>query len=380
MAHLHGVYDTDNHFSINPITREIRNGATEKTKLIQNDHNSERFTFEIPRFVESHDMSLCDKIEVHYINVAADKVNKSEDVYLVKDMQISPEDDSVLIFSWLISGNATQYVGSLNFLVRFVCLDGDEIKYAWHTAIYSRTTIADGINNGEAVIAEYSDVLEKWKQEIFAEIASNIIESTLAEAKASGEFDGDSVTVESVTESTEDGGDNVVTFSDGNTLTVKNGTNGEAGENGADGKSAYDIACDNGYEGTETEWLASLKGEKGDTGATGASGAGSKITISSTTSLMQFEPNTQYVYRYAMKYIRFEKFLTRSSLTAERWDITLKVGPEATITFLPEIVWQGGTPPWTVDKVYWLHFEAVGVNNPIYLGFWVEVDAPSYST
>jgi hypothetical protein len=34
---------------------------------------------------------------------------------------------------------------------------------------------------------------------------------------------------------------------------------------GRDGKSAYDVAVKNGFEGTETEWLASLKGAKGDT-------------------------------------------------------------------------------------------------------------------
>ena len=44
------------------------------------------------------------------------------------------------------------------------------------------------------------------------------------------------------------------------------------GKDGADGKSAYQIAVEAGYTGTETEWLASLKGEKGDTGEAGASG------------------------------------------------------------------------------------------------------------
>ena len=34
-----------------------------------------------------------------------------------------------------------------------------------------------------------------------------------------------------------------------------------------DGKSAYEIALDNGFVGTESEWLVSLKGAKGDTGA-----------------------------------------------------------------------------------------------------------------
>ncbi len=32
------------------------------------------------------------------------------------------------------------------------------------------------------------------------------------------------------------------------------------------GYSAYEVACINGFKGTEAEWLASLKGEKGDTG------------------------------------------------------------------------------------------------------------------
>lgn len=38
------------------------------------------------------------------------------------------------------------------------------------------------------------------------------------------------------------------------------------GSGGADGKSAYQIALDNGFEGTETEWLESLKGADGTNG------------------------------------------------------------------------------------------------------------------
>lgn len=45
-------------------------------------------------------------------------------------------------------------------------------------------------------------------------------------------FDGTSVTVQSVSESTEDGGNNVVTFSDGTELNVKNGSKGADGEPG----------------------------------------------------------------------------------------------------------------------------------------------------
>ena len=45
-----------------------------------------------------------------------------------------------------------------------------------------------------------------------------------------------------------------------------------SGGGGADGKSAYEIAVENGFEGDETAWLKSLKGEKGDAGAQGATG------------------------------------------------------------------------------------------------------------
>lgn len=56
------------------------------------------------------------------------------------------------------------------------------------------------------------------------------------------------------------------------------GETGPQGEPGTDGKSAYEIALDKGFEGTEQEWLASLKGDtgvqgkKGDTGETGPQG------------------------------------------------------------------------------------------------------------
>jgi hypothetical protein len=48
-----------------------------------------------------------------------------------------------------------------------------------------------------------------------------------------------------------------------------NGTNGTNGTDGVDGKSAYELAKEAGFTGTEAEWIASLKGEKGDKGDPG---------------------------------------------------------------------------------------------------------------
>lgn len=46
----------------------------------------------------------------------------------------------------------------------------------------------------------------------------------------------------------------------------KPGANGKDGQPGHDGKSAYEIAVSNGFKGTEQEWLNSLKGENGRDG------------------------------------------------------------------------------------------------------------------
>lgn len=47
---------------------------------------------------------------------------------------------------------------------------------------------------------------------------------------------------------------------------------GGSGTPGKDGKSAYEIAVENGFEGTEEEWLASLKGSDGQNGQDGEDG------------------------------------------------------------------------------------------------------------
>ena len=48
------------------------------------------------------------------------------------------------------------------------------------------------------------------------------------------------------------------------------------GEDLPRGKSAYEVAVENGFNGTETEWLASLKGEPGAPGAPGKDGENGK--------------------------------------------------------------------------------------------------------
>lgn len=52
---------------------------------------------------------------------------------------------------------------------------------------------------------------------------------------------------------------------------------------GQRGKSAYEVAVDNGFTGTEKEWLESLKGKDGKDGVNGTSGTGEPVSMNFPT-------------------------------------------------------------------------------------------------
>ena len=59
-------------------------------------------------------------------------------------------------------------------------------------------------------------------------------------------------------------------------VTEETSPSASAGEDLPRGKSAYEVAVENGFNGTETEWLASLKGATGAPGADGKDGTDGK--------------------------------------------------------------------------------------------------------
>lgn len=176
MEHMHNIIDTDVRFSIDAIHRRIKS-ESKKLTLMQGDHNSERFTFEIPRYIEGHDMTLCNKVEVHYLNTATKEKEKGKVAtgkYDVEDLQISPEDEAKVLFSWLISKNATKYAGVLSFRIKFRCIEHDIETYSWNTEIFIEIKINDGINADESFEIEYVDIIEQWKAAVKSEFSAEI--------------------------------------------------------------------------------------------------------------------------------------------------------------------------------------------------------------
>lgn len=210
---MHPVYDTDNHFTIDPVTRMVTNAQSHKTTLIQGDHNSERFTFELPKEIEGHDMKQCNVVQVHFNNIDVITKEQSKAFYQVTDLDVCDTDPSKLVLSWLISSEATKFVGPLSFVIRFSCVSEDgKVHYVWNTAVYSNITVANGICNTEVVIEEYTDLLAGW----IADLEANQV-----------------ISIEQTTTATESEGVNVltVTFGDGRTSTfeIRNGGRGPKG-------------------------------------------------------------------------------------------------------------------------------------------------------
>ena len=140
-----------------------------KNVLMQGDHNSEIYTFELPKLVEGHDMDSCNRVEIHYNNISSDKADSSKDFYTVEDIHADSEDPNTLLFSWKIQNNATKYAGALSFRIRFGCVDNSGVwTYKWHTDIFKGITISDGFDNTEAVTEEYADAISAWEAELDA--------------------------------------------------------------------------------------------------------------------------------------------------------------------------------------------------------------------
>lgn len=210
---IHDVKDTDTHFIIDGASRTVKNESDVKSMLVQYDHNSEQFSFKVPREFDNHDLSLCNTVRVHFINVDRTKRMENKGFNTVTEtLKICPDDDKYVICSWLIPREATQLVGILCFVIQFACIENDKVLYSWNTAKYSGVTIAEGINADEEVANEYTEILTQWENELKANQITKI---------------------EQTTKSTEDDGVNVwtATFGDGRTqdFQVRNGSKGSTG-------------------------------------------------------------------------------------------------------------------------------------------------------
>ena len=274
MSHIHEVNDSDNKFIVDGISRAIKNTSASKTTVMQFDHNSEVFTFEIPRYIEGHDMMECNRVEVHYLNIDTSTKEENEGIYLVNDLKVNESDENKLTCSWIISQNATRLVGSLNFLLRFICLTDDVIDYVWNTSICSGIYVSKGIYNSEIVAEQYLDTVKAWENRL------EVVENSIGSSGISPIVKVTAITGGNKVEITDAEGTKIF-----NVLNGINGTNGKDGVNGSDGVDGVSPTLSvteitgghrvtiTDVNGTQTfDVMDGVDGQNGQNGVDGSSG------------------------------------------------------------------------------------------------------------
>lgn len=147
MPHIHSVTDQDAHFFIDAKTMIISCAGDVKT-LRRGDHAAERFTFEMPRYIEGHDMSLCNVIQVHYRNYSYDKSTRTTtERKSFDEVEGFKAGDERISFSWLIKGDATALQGLVDFCIRFACEDeAGNLTYQRFTEVFEGVSVDESIH------------------------------------------------------------------------------------------------------------------------------------------------------------------------------------------------------------------------------------------
>ena len=176
-SHIHPniVVDADVHFTIDTVTKAISSGGNKKLSIMQYDHNSERYSFDIDKEIDGHDLTLCNRVQIHYINIGSNK-QKNPGLYLVDDVRVHETDENKITFTWLISQNATLLSGILKFAVSFECVDGDTILYRWSSDVSEVIKINPGMDNDNTIAELYADELLTWKNEIELEFIPKLVD------------------------------------------------------------------------------------------------------------------------------------------------------------------------------------------------------------
>lgn len=181
---FHEVIDDDTHFIIDPVTRTINNPDSADIVLMQHDHNSEIFTFEIPKVIEGHDILRTSAIvQIHFRNISLDGTKSSSGLSMASPRYSNEYDNGeTVLFSWSIPREATMYDGILAFAIRIACTDNNfVIQYDWHTEIFAGIPVLETIDNSDSEAKVFEELLARYKDELCESLVSKVTEQLNAD-------------------------------------------------------------------------------------------------------------------------------------------------------------------------------------------------------
>ncbi len=148
---------TNDIFEINETTRKITIPDSEKLFGVENDNEGERKYFRVPRYVGDNIDLTKSEVYINYRNA-----NGEKDKYHVEDLQIDPEDQQYVKFTWLLRPKVTTYKGNTMFLI--YVQSGSK---KWNTEL-ATGTVVEGleVDATEEEKEETRDYLVQLKKEL----------------------------------------------------------------------------------------------------------------------------------------------------------------------------------------------------------------------
>ena len=234
--------------TLDTLTRKIIVPKQYRLMGVESDEKANRILFEFPKIVgDGIDLSELN-LYINYQNG-----NGEKDIYVVSDRAVV---DDKITFSWQLSRKVTAYEGVVSYLVcAKYSVDGETLT-EWNSKI-AVGLVSEGLEAKQEVEDQEYDIIDQLlsrlvaDEETFMKIddLQEAAEMVLAEAKNSGKFDG------------EDGISPIIETFDTDTgyrirITDINGSHEVALKNG---KSAYDYACESGYDKPEHQFGNDLK-------------------------------------------------------------------------------------------------------------------------
>jgi hypothetical protein len=158
LAGLTNYSDSDTTLVIDNYLRTIIIPKAITNLGVESDDDVLRLNFKMPRYLDDTDLSKF-SIRINYLNAQGEG-----DVYTVRDTVVGANS---MTFSWLVGPTATAYKGNTKFNVCMKITDSDGIVEKEYNTTIATLPVLEGLEVDEAVVSEYSDILEQWKNELF---------------------------------------------------------------------------------------------------------------------------------------------------------------------------------------------------------------------
>lgn len=126
-----------------------------KRIAVQYDHNIETVTFDCPRYWDGKDMSEM-MIYVNYM-----RPDNAMGSFVCENITVDSDDEELMHFDWTITGNVTQIVGPISFLVCIKDTDaeGNEENH-WNSELNTDLYISQGMKcSTDSALRKYPDII-----------------------------------------------------------------------------------------------------------------------------------------------------------------------------------------------------------------------------